>query len=175
MGVRVVSTVVDEATATTKHFYLHWGSPQYQIPHMADFVTWADEHDRWGMEAYVEYATAHPGMLPVEELEPDDQYMPSPKGRRPWVDLDYRYDLVLREDRTFTFVIRSAPDSPMRMQTVTRKTIYAAAAKECEDAARFWRQKWDERGWTKAPYEGADPAEWQEAAAEYRAKATVSG
>ena len=43
MGVRAVTTVIELARGPVRRFYGHWASPEYQIPHLADFVTWADQ------------------------------------------------------------------------------------------------------------------------------------
>ena len=41
MGAPAVITVTDH-TGATRRFYGHWASPQYQIPHLAEFIHQAD-------------------------------------------------------------------------------------------------------------------------------------
>ena len=39
MGSRSITKIT--FTDTTIRYYLHWGSPDYQIPNLAEFVFWA--------------------------------------------------------------------------------------------------------------------------------------
>jgi hypothetical protein len=43
MGMRAVITVRDE-TGCERRFYQQWASKQFQVPHLAEFIGWADDH-----------------------------------------------------------------------------------------------------------------------------------
>jgi hypothetical protein len=93
MGVRAVVTITDQH-GTSRSFWAGWGSPEYQIPYVADFVAWADRHQRpLTVATWLAHADAFPGTLPRLEVTGTTAAHDTYIG-----DLDYRYQLTLYED-----------------------------------------------------------------------------
>ena len=68
MGAPAVITVTDH-TGQSRRFYGHWASPQYQIPHLAEFIHQADtDHTPLTVAAYLAYVAVHPNTLPGEDI-----------------------------------------------------------------------------------------------------------
>ncbi len=60
MGAPAVITVTDH-TGQSRRFYGHWASPQYQIPHLAEFIHQAEtDNTPLTLDTYRVYVAAHP-------------------------------------------------------------------------------------------------------------------
>jgi len=161
MGVRAVTTVIDLAREPVRRFYSHWASPEYQIPHLADFVTWADQtRQPLTTDSFHRYATDHPGTLPAEDVT--DDFDDESAG-----DLDYRYHLTLADEaRWLKLVVHDMRHSRIIHTVVGRPDLYATAARMCDQAAARGLDYARRHGGTVLP--GGNPDDWQQAAAEYR-------
>src|SRR5947208_7336850 len=134
MGAPAVITVTDH-TGATRRFYGHWASPQYQIPHLAQFIHQADTDPvPLTVAAYVAYVAAHPNTLPGEDITAEPWHW-DPSGAD---GLDCRYTLTLAlddEGLRYTVAERDQPHDRERMRPVEdltgREQLYAAAARMC--------------------------------------------
>ena len=161
MGVRAVTTVIELARGPVRRFYGHWASPEYQIPHLADFITWADRtRQPLTTASFHRYATDHPGTLPVEDVT--DDFDDESAG-----DLDYRYHLTLADEaRWLKLVVHDVRQSRVIHTVIGRPDLYATAARMCDQAAARGMDYARRIGDTLLP--GGDPDDWQQAAADYR-------
>src|SRR5262245_29306134 len=157
MGVRAVATVVDLG-GSARRYYAQWASPEYQIPYLADFITWADQTSQpLNTDSYHRYATENPGTLPAEDVT--DTYDDESAG-----DLDYRYHLTLAEEtRWLRFVVYDVRQHGRIIHTIVgRPEVYTAAAHICEEAAARAQTLAQRAGGASLP--GANPCQWREAA-----------
>src|SRR6266545_4094 len=87
MGAPAVITVTDH-TGQSRRFYGHWASPQYQIPHLAEFIHQADtDGTPLSLDAYLAYVAVHPNTLPGEDITTQRWHRDPTKAD----GLDYRY------------------------------------------------------------------------------------
>ncbi len=165
MGMRAVTTVIDH-TCVPRRFWSAWASPEYQIPHLATFLTWADQHHGpLTIDTYLRYGAEHPGTLPVQDVT--DAFADEERAS----DLDYRYHLTLDADtRDVTLTVRNMRRRRRRdrvvVETITRASLYDAAARMCELVATRCQQWADTNNGHHLP--GGDPAQWRAAAADFR-------
>nr|WTA70781.1 hypothetical protein OHB51_17175 [Micromonospora sp. NBC_00855] len=166
MGNRAVVTITDQH-GNSRCFWAGWGNPEYQIPHVADFVAWADRHQRpLTVDSWLAHADTFPGTLPRLEVTgttaAEDTYIG---------DLDYRYHLVLHDDshavRLRVYQLRGPlgqpQPQPRLVAELTHATLYGEAARLCElmaDRAHQWAEG---HGGTAPP--GNDPDGWRRRAA----------
>ncbi len=170
MGAPAVITVTDH-TGVTRRFYGHWASPQYQIPHLAQFIHQADTNPvPLTVAAYQAYVAAHPNTLPGEDITTE------PWHRDPTIadGLDYRYTLTLAEHDAglrYTVAERDRPHDRERMRAsedlTGRAQIYAAAARMCRQMAATTRQLVERNGGNPLP--GPTAQAWQTEADRYDA------
>jgi hypothetical protein len=164
---------IDELTGTqtsaARQFFSGHASPEFLIPHLADFYTWTVEaRVPLTVASYLRYTSDHPGALPDDE----------PAGRR-LTDaqrsggLDYLYRLTLSEDqhglrlRIHDLSTQQVPGGTGEpIETLTQAGLYAAAARCCETvAARCERYAASNDG---VPMPGGEPDTWRQRAARYR-------
>jgi hypothetical protein len=165
MGAPAVIIVTDH-TGQSRRFYGHWASPQYQIPHLAEFIHRADEaHTPLTVAAYLAYVAAHPNTLPGEDITGQRWH----RNPRKADGLDYRYTLHLAEDDTglrYTVAERDLHDRE-RMRAsedlTGRAPIYAAAARMYRQMAATTRRL-AERG---HPLPGPSAQTWEAEAERY--------
>ncbi|MEU6246436.1 hypothetical protein [Glycomyces sp. NPDC047010] len=84
------------------HFYLHWGSPHYQIPNMAAFVfeTWSNGL-AWSLDGYRSYVEA----LNIQDLPTEDG--PARKDAHKWgVEHSYTYTFTADGQVSFSYAHR---------------------------------------------------------------------
>lgn len=166
MGNRAVITITDQHGAS-RSFWAGWGSPEYQIPHLADFVAWADRHQRpLTVDTWLTHADAFPGTLPRMEVTgtaaDDEAYIG---------DLDYRYQLVLHEGahavqlRVHQLRGPAGEPQPRLVAELTDATLYGEAARLCEVMADRAQQWADRHGGNPPP--GNDPDGWRRRAAQF--------
>jgi hypothetical protein len=133
MGARAVVTITDRQ-GISRSFWAAWASPEYLIPHLADFLAWTDERRyRLTVAVWLAFADAYPGTLPREDVTGTAAADSLHVG-----DLDYRYQLDLHEGsgamRLRVFRLRG-PDGQPRPHLVaelTRATLFAEAARLCD-------------------------------------------
>jgi hypothetical protein len=107
MGSRSITKIT--FTDTTLRLYLHWGSPEYQIPNMAEFVFWAWTFDHpWTSESYHAYLATIPGGVlpdePSDNFHGDlEHYYRLRFGERGEIDYAYRHRDVGAEEWTEVF------------------------------------------------------------------------
>ena len=170
MGAPAVITVTDH-TGATRRFYGHWASPQYQIPHLAQFIHQADtDATALTLATYLAYVAAHPNTLPGEDIT-DQRWHRDPTIAD---GLDYRYTLHLDEpddQLRYTVAQRDRPHDRERMRAgedlVGRAQIYAGAARMCRQMATTTRQLVERNGGHPVPGPTAD--QWQVEADQYHA------
>lgn len=169
MGARAVITINETTgTRTTAPRWFRSGSasPEFQVPHLADYFAWTVErHLPLTVASYLRYADDHPGTLPDDES--------AELGRLPG-DLNYLYRLTLNEDQhgLHLQVYDLSTRSPGRgglgtpIETLTQADVYAAAARWCDTvAARCERYAESNAG---TPMPGGEPQLWLDRAAGYR-------
>jgi len=170
MGAPAVITVTDH-TGQSRRFYGHWASPQYQIPHLAQFIHQADA-DRTAptLATYLAYLAAHPNTLPSEDITAERWFSDASKSD----GLDYRYTLHLAEDDgglRYTVAERDRPHGWERMRTAENLTgrgqIYTGAARMCRQMAATTR-RWVQRNGGH-PVPGPTAEQWQTEADQYDA------
>jgi hypothetical protein len=169
MGAPAVITVTDP-TGQTRRFYGHWASPQYQIPHLAEFIHQADADGApLTLAAYEAYVAGHPNTLPGEAIT-NQRWYRNPKKSD---GLDYRYTLHLADTDDglrYTVAKRDLHDWE-RMCPVEdlagRAQLYAAAARMCREMAATTRLLVKRNGGNPVPGPSAD--EWQTEAGRYDA------
>lgn len=166
-GGRAVVTVTDQL-GVTRSFWSAWASPEYQIPHLADFLLWADRHHYLlCVRAWLAYADTYPGTLPREEVTGTAAAEESYTG-----DLDYRYHLSLHGEsgavRLRVRALRATPPDlgPDLATAMTRANLFAEAARLCDLVADRVGRWTDENGGTPPP--GTDPVGWRHRAAYFR-------
>jgi hypothetical protein len=163
MGMRAVTTVIDQ-TGVPRRFWSAWASPEYQIPYLANFLTWADQHHQpLTIDTYLRYGAHHPGALPVQDVT--DAFADEDLAS----DLDYRYHLTLDTDtRDVTLTVRDMRRrrADRVVETITRASLYDAAARRCELVATRCQQWADTNNGHHLP--GGDLAQWRAAAADFR-------
>lgn len=168
MGVRAVLVIEDES-GQRRRFWASWASKQYQIPHLARFLHAADRDGApLSVDTYLDYVAVYPGTLPGDDVTGRGGYTdPREVG-----DLDYRYELALREsDRTFRYLVHErdrGPDARVWRRSeelATRARLYAAAARMCQELAANTQRYADRNG-------GVVPAPWP-SAPEWRGEATT--
>src|SRR5438874_836803 len=138
MGAPAVIAVTDH-TGQSRRFYGHWASPQYQIPHLAEFIHQADEAGTpLTVDAYTAYVAAHPNTLPGEDITAERWFRDPTRAD----GLDYRYTLHLAKDDgglRYTVAERDRPHDWERMRPADdltgRGQIYVAAARMCRQMA----------------------------------------
>ncbi|MGC4750459.1 hypothetical protein ACLQ28_33045 [Micromonospora sp. DT201] len=166
MGNRAVVTITDQH-GNSRSFWAGWGSPDYQIPHLADFVAWADRHQRpLTVDNWLAHADTFPGTLPRLEVTGTTAAHDTYIG-----DLDYRYQLVLHDDshavRLRVQQLRGPMGQPQPhlVADLTHATLYGEAARLCELMADRAQQWADSHGGTAPP--GNDPDGWRRRAAQF--------
>src|SRR6266508_1556885 len=90
---------IDELTGThqraARQFFSGHASPEFLIPHLADFYTWTVQARLpLTVVSYLRYTSDHPGTLPDDEQTGRRFTDAQPSG-----DLDYHYHLTLNEDQ----------------------------------------------------------------------------
>jgi hypothetical protein len=129
MGSRSITKIT--FTDTTLRLYLHWGSPEYQIPNMAEFVFWAWALDKpWTADSYRAYLdTVSGGTLPAEETADFHG------------DLEHYYRITIGENGQITYVYQNldidAADWAVRFRAESRAELYDEAVRQLE-AHRRW-------------------------------------
>ncbi len=164
---------IDELTGTqtsaTRQFLSDHASPEFLIPHLADFYTWTVEARLpLTVASYLRYTNDHPGTLPDDE-QTGRRYTDAQPSR----DLDYHYHLTLNEDqhglrlRIHDLSTQQVPGGTGEpIETLTQASLYAAAARCCEAvAARCERYAASNDG---VPMPGGEPDTWRRRAARYR-------
>lgn len=109
--------------------YTDWGSPEYQIPHLADFYAWTtDERQPLTVDGFLAFATAHPGRLPSQQ----------PIAAEAPV-VDYSYQLTLSDHSLgLHLLVAHRPglrDAPTLPAPITQGNLFAVAAGMCERVA----------------------------------------
>jgi hypothetical protein len=168
MGAQAFITI-DETNATLNAdpdwFRSDNASPEFQIPHLADFYTWCVECNLpLTVATYLCYAADHPGTLPHEETVAPDQI----SG-----DVDYLYRLTLTDDHGLRLDVHDlsnrSPDRAgdgQRIESLTQADLYDAAARCCDTiATRCERYAESNAG---IPMPGGEPQTWLARAAGYR-------
>jgi len=169
MGARAV-IAIDETTGTQttapRWFRSGSASPEFQIPHLADYYTsTVERHQPLTVASYLRYADEHPGTLPNDES--------AEMGRLPG-DLSYLYRLTLNEDQhgLQLQVYDLSMRAPGRVgvgtpiEALTQADLYDAAARWCDTvAARSERYAASNAG---TPMPGGEPQLWLDRAAGYR-------
>jgi hypothetical protein len=167
MGMRAVITITEQI-GSGRSFWAAWASPEYQIPHLADFLIWADQHHhRLTVQTWLAYADAFPGTLPREEVTGTVLAADTYIG-----DLDYRYHLSLHEDsggvrvqvRQLRGVHRES--SPRLVAELTRANLFVEAARLCDLVAGRMQQNTEGTAGNSIP--GGDPDGWRRRAAQFR-------
>jgi hypothetical protein len=172
MGVRAIVTITETsgtATLASARFWSGWASPDFQIPHLADFYGWSlRELAPLNLASYRAWAAANPGTLPADELLAADTGEPG--------DLDYRYELTLNPDEhglrlaVYDLTDRHRRPQPRgRRQPVTVLThavLYRHAARCCDTVAGRADHYADSHDGQQLPH--ADPAAWRERAEQFR-------
>jgi hypothetical protein len=173
MGAPAVITVTDH-TGQSRRFYGHWASPQYQIPHLAQFIHQADaDGTALTVDAYLAYVAAHPNTLPGEDITAERWHRDPAKAD----GLDYRYTLHLAEDDggpRYTVAERDRPHDWERMRPAEdltgRGQIYAGAARMCAQMAATTGRLVERNGGHPVP--GPTAEQWQTEADQYDAWAS---
>jgi hypothetical protein len=137
MSSRAVITVRD--TRQQRRFYQQHASKQFQIPHLAEFIAWADQQARpLALPAYLEHAAARPDTLPGRDVT-GAAWCADPSQA---IGLDCRYELVLdAAARRFAYTVYDRLDDQdgHRWQAAehlaARPDLYAAASRMCEQLA----------------------------------------
>jgi hypothetical protein len=159
MGMRAVTTVIDSA-GRPRRFWSAWASPEFQIPHVAEFLSWVDDATRaLTIESYLSYACNHPNTLPVEDVtDTTDDDEPG--------DLNYRYHLTLvDETRSLRLVVRDMKADGRVVTIIGRANLYSAAAEMYDLLARRSKPYDTSNG---AGLPGGDRDSWRRAAADFR-------
>jgi len=162
MGAPAVITVTDH-TGQSRRFYGHWASPQYQIPHLAEFIHQADtDGTPLSLDAYLAYVAVHPNTLPGQDITTQRWHRDPTKAD----GLDYRYTLHFAEHDEqvrYTVAERDRPHDRERMRAsedlTGRAQIYAAAARMCRRMAATTRQLVERNGGNPVP--GPSAEAWQ--------------
>jgi hypothetical protein len=170
MGAPAVITVTDH-TGAERRFYGHSASPQYQIPHLAQFIHQADtDQVPLTVAAYVAYIAAHPNTLPGEDITAEPWHQDPSRAD----GLDYRYTLALAlddEGLRYTAAERDQPHDRERMRPAEdltgRAQLYAAAARMCRQMATTTRRLTDRNGGNPLP--GPSAQAWEAEAIRYDA------
>ena len=170
---------IDEITGTqtsaARQFFSGHASPEFLIPHLADFYTWTVEARLpLTVASYLRYTSDHPGTLPDDEQTGRRFTDAQPSG-----DLDYLYRLTLNEDqhglrlRIHDLSTQQVPGGTGEpIETLTQASLYAAAARCCETvAARCERYADSNDG---VPMPGGEPDTWRQRAARYRQRGQVT-
>src|SRR5437763_1017143 len=173
MGAPAVVTVTDH-TGASRRFYGHWASPQYQIPHLAQFIHQADtDGTELTVDAYLAYVAAHPNTLPAEDITTQRWHRDPAKAD----GLDYRYTLHLATDDSglrYTVAERDRPHDWDRMRPAEdltgRADIYAGAARMCAQMATTTRRLVKRNGGHPMP--GPTAEQWDTEAEQYDAWAS---
>lgn len=164
MGAPAVITVTDH-TGQSRRFYGHWASPEYQIPHLAEFIHHADtDRAPLNVAAYLAYVAAHPNTLPGEDIT-DQRWYGDPHVAD---GLDYRYTLHLAEhDERVRYTVAERDRERMRASEdlTGRAQVYAAAARMCRRMAATTRQLTERNGGNPLP--GPSPQAWETQAGRY--------
>jgi hypothetical protein len=169
MGARAF-IAIDEINGTQntepRWFRAASASPEFQIPHLADFYTWTIEQRLPLTEAsYLRYAADNPGTLLDDES--------ATPGRLPG-DLDYLYRLTLNEDQhglclrvhDLSTRPRVHAGTGQPIESLTQGDLYGAAARWCDTVAqRCERYAASNAG---IPMPGGEPQTWIARAAAFR-------
>jgi hypothetical protein len=133
----------------------------YQIPHLADFVTWtARTGQPLNAASFHHYATEHPGTLPAEDVT--DTFDDESAG-----DLDFRYHLTLADEtRWLKLLVTDMRQSRVIHTVIGRPDLYATAVQVCHEAAARGEAYRQRSGGTPLP--GGDPDLWRQAADNYQ-------
>ncbi|THV39638.1 hypothetical protein [Glycomyces buryatensis] len=96
-------TTLNFPGASSAHFYLHWGSPHYQIPNMAAYVfeTWSNGLD-WSLDGYRSYVEA----LKIQDLPTEEG--PARKDAHKW-GVEHSYNYTFTEDGQVSFTYAHRP------------------------------------------------------------------
>ncbi|MDT4993899.1 MAG: hypothetical protein QOH97_3791 [Actinoplanes sp.] len=161
---------IDETTGTQttapRWFRSGSASPEFQVPHLADFYAWTVEQQQLPLtvDSYLRYAADHPGVLPDNES--------AGLGRVPG-DVSYVYRLTLNEDQhglhLEVYDLSTRPRGQKLgkpVESLTQGDLYEAAARWCDTvAARCERYADTNAG---IPMPGGEPQIWLDRAASYR-------
>ena len=164
---------IDELTGThqraARQFFSGHASPEFLIPHLADFYTWTVQARLpLTVVSYLRYTSDHPGTLPDDEQTGRRFTDAQPSG-----DLDYLYHLALSEDqhglrlRIHDLSTQQVPGGTGEpIETLTQASLYDAAARCCETVAeRCERYAQSNDG---VPMPGGEPDTWRQRAVRYR-------
>ncbi|WP_433304262.1 hypothetical protein ACQP2F_14465 [Actinoplanes sp. CA-030573] len=162
MGARAVVTISGR-DGPARSFWSAWASPEFFIPHLADFLLWAEQYShRYTVQSWLAYADTYPGTLPREEvtgIAAADTYVG---------DLDFRYRLELHESGAMqlrVFRLRG-PDGQPRPEPAgayDQSTVLAAAAQQCDLVADRAEQAAARRGTADTEVAG-----WRQRAEQFR-------
>jgi len=113
----------------TQQLFTDWGSPEYQIPSLADFYTWStDEGQPLTVDSFLAFAAAHPARLSGRQLTAAEAPV-----------VDYLYRLTLSENNHgLQLLVAHRPgvlDAPMVPAVITQGNLFAVAAAMCERVA----------------------------------------
>lgn len=169
MGARAVIAIdamTGAQTTAPRWFRSGSASPEFQVPHLADFYTWTVEQQLpLTVASYLRYAADHPGSLPDAE---------SADLGRVAGDLSYLYRLTLDEDQhglhLEVYDLSARPRGRARLgrpvESLTQADLHEAAARCCDTvAARCERYADTNAG---IPMPGGEPRIWLDRAAGYR-------
>ena len=113
----------------TQQLFTDWGSPEYQIPYLADFYSWTtDDHQPLTVDSFLAFAAAHPGCLPTGQLTTTEA---------PAVDYSYRLTLS-DNNHGLQLLVQHRPgvlDPPTLPAIITQGNLFAVAAAMCERMA----------------------------------------
>ncbi|MFG3343367.1 hypothetical protein [Glycomyces sp. NPDC048151] len=102
MGSRSLTTLTFPR-GESAHFYLHWGSPHYQVPNVAAYVweTWSQGLD-WTLKGYRDYVAA----LKIQDLPIEEGWDPKDANRS---DLEHLYTYTFTEHGQVAFTYANRP------------------------------------------------------------------
>ncbi|MGI5185490.1 hypothetical protein ACQEVZ_55530 [Dactylosporangium sp. CA-152071] len=163
--------MIGAQTTAQRWFRSGSASPEFQVPHLADFYTWTvEQHQPLTVASYLRYAADHPGSLPDDES--------ADLGRVPG-DLSYLYRLTLDGDQHGLHLeVYDLSTRPLGrggrlgrpVESLTQADLYEAAARWCDTvAARCERYADTNAG---IPMPGGEPQIWLDRAAGYRQRHT---
>jgi hypothetical protein len=166
------AAIAIDATTGTQTTAPRWfssgsASPEFQVPHLADFYTWTvEQHQPLTLASYLRYSADHPYSLPDEQCADLGRVLG---------DLSYLYWLTLDEDQHgLHLVVYDLSARPLSrggslgrpVESLTQADLYEAAARCCDTvAARCERYADTNAG---IPMPGGEPQIWLGRAAGYR-------
>ncbi|GAA1884128.1 hypothetical protein [Asanoa iriomotensis] len=135
-----------------------WGSPDYQIPHLAEFYLWANaERQPLTAGSFLSFTASQRGGLP---------FQPVPHGHSIIPATDHTYRLTLSDThRALRLAVTSRRQPPVLHGHVTQANLFTVAAGMCERLAERNQRYADVHEGFVVP--GGEPHRWLARAAGY--------